>query len=188
MRTTGWIGAALGLATMIVVSFLLSEFDIPRTRLVYFVAGVITASAMVLPGISGSHLLLVMGLYGSVIAAIEVFKDGLRALDWAAVLPPVLDVGGPLGLGILVGIGGISNLMEWLLKRYHQGTMGLLLGLLVGSVIPLDPFRAPGPKDLFTDAAPMTAGNLALVGAMIVAGFLATQLIGRLDRRPPKAA
>src|SRR5690606_26935380 len=122
--------------------------------------------------------------YGAIIAAIDKFKGGLKALDLAVMMPPALSVGIPLALGIGVGIGALSNLLEWLLRRFHQATMGFLLGLLVGSVLPMNPFRAPGPKDLFAEAAAATAGSVALVAAMVVVGLVATLAISRLDRRP----
>jgi putative membrane protein len=181
-RTSGWIAAAAGFGLMIVVSVALNDLNVPQNFVVYFVAGVLASAAMVLPGISGSHLLLVLGLYSPVIAAVSDFKDGLRAFDLGAMMPPAVSVGIPLAAGIVVGIGGLSNLLKWTLARYHQATMGFLLGLLVGSAFPMNPFREPGHKDLFTTAAPITGANLAIVAGAVVAGLIITVLIGKLNR------
>lgn len=177
---TGYAGMAAGFIGMILVTFALSELDLPANFVFLFAGGVIGAAAMVLPGISGSYLLLALGLYFPVTNGLDSFKEALQAGDLAAAWDPALGVLLPVGLGVLAGVVGLSNLLKVALGRFHQSTMGSLLGLLLGSVFFLYPFKEPGHKDPFAAAAPMTPANITLVAACILAGFAATWYISRL--------
>ena len=177
---SGIAGVAAGLLIMIVTSFALASMDLPANYVFLFFGGLIGAAAMVLPGISGSYLLLVMGLYFPVTHALDAFKTALRAADLAAAMGPALKVLLPVGLGVIAGIVGLSNVLKVALERYHQPTLGALLGLLLGSVFFLYPFKAPGHKDPFAAAAPVTLVNVVLVLVCIVAGFAITYFVSRL--------
>ena len=105
-----------------------------------FVAGVAGASAMILPGLSGAYLLLVLGQYVVILGSVSRAKDAASAGDvgalmaeWAVVVP--------VGVGVVVGVAGLSNLIKWLLHHRERETLGVLLGLLVGSVLGLWPFQ-----------------------------------------------
>lgn len=111
-----------------------------------FVGGIAGASAMVLPGVSGGYLLLVLGQYVPILASIDRLKEAAAAghlhaalAEWTVILP--------VGLGVVVGIVGVSNLLKWLLTRFERITLGVLLGLLLGAVVGLWPFqRGVEPK------------------------------------------
>jgi|TARA_B100000929_G_scaffold153895_1_gene121760 putative membrane protein len=94
--------------------------------LVVIVAGAIAISAMLLPGVSGSFLLLTMGLYGTIMGAIRSFDIGIIML---------------FGMGCVVGLALSSRLLSWLLRRYHGATLQLLLGFIIGSLPVLWPWR-----------------------------------------------
>ncbi|MAX31924.1 MAG: DUF368 domain-containing protein [Halomonadaceae bacterium] len=94
--------------------------------LMFAVAGAIAISAMLLPGISGSFLLLTMGLYSNVMEGIKSFDVVLMA---------------QFGLGCLVGLMTFSRLLSWLLSRFHTGTLQLLIGFILGSLPLLWPWR-----------------------------------------------
>ena len=94
--------------------------------LVVILAGAIAISAMLLPGVSGSFLLLTMGLYGTIMGAIRSFDIGIIIL---------------FGMGCVVGLALSSRLLSWLLRRYHGATLQLLLGFIVGSLPVLWPWR-----------------------------------------------
>lgn len=106
-----------------------------------FVAGVAGASAMILPGISGGYLLLVMGVYVRILTGIHDVKEGLEAGDIASIVDPFMEVILPVGLGVVLGVVLVSNAIKWLLARYEQATLGVLLGLLLGAVVGLWPFQ-----------------------------------------------
>jgi len=94
--------------------------------LVVILAGAIAISAMLLPGVSGSFLLLTMGLYGTIMGAIRSFDLGIIML---------------FGMGCIIGLALSSRLLSWLLRRYHGATLQLLLGFIVGSLPVLWPWR-----------------------------------------------
>ena len=102
---------------------------------------------MILPGISGGYLLLILGQYVTILAAISGAKDGAQAGDWSAVMDS-MHVIIPVGIGVLVGVVGVSNLVKFLLAKYERATLGVLLGLLLGAVIGLWPFKEAIPPDI----------------------------------------
>jgi putative membrane protein len=183
VKPGGIAGAVAGLAAILTITFALQQVDLPANFAFLFVGGIIGSAAMVLPGISGSYLLLVMGLYFPITEGISAFKAALNAADIGAAMDPAFGVILPVGLGVLVGIVGLTNLLKALLRRAHDLTMGTLLGLLLGSVFFLYPFKAPGHKDPFESAAPITAANLAVVAGAIVAGFAVTYGLAQLEKK-----
>ena len=119
--------------------------------LMLFIAGLAGASAMILPGLSGGYLLLLLGQYVPILGAIDQFKDALSSRDLAAAVSPGLTVLLPVGLGVVGGVLIVGNLLEWLLRKYQKATLGMLLGLLLGSTVGLWPFQEgvrPIPGDL----------------------------------------
>jgi putative membrane protein len=96
------------------------------------VCGAVSISAMVLPGISGSLVLILMGAYFDVISAISALKSG--NLDTLAFLFC-------FGVGILAGGLLFARLINFVLKRYYNTTMAFLAGLMAGSLHALWPFK-----------------------------------------------
>ncbi len=140
-----WSGCACGLLVMLGLALMQALGADARGAndgfLILFLAGVAAASAMVLPGISGGYLLLLLGVYVTILEGIEQLFNAARTLDIAQALPPALQIALPLGLGILAGIAGVSNLVKYVLTRFPGPTLGLLLGLLLGAVAGLWPFQ-----------------------------------------------
>ena len=91
-----------------------------------FVAGFVAICAMILPGISGSFILVLLGMYSTVLQAI-------KSLDLAFILVFVLGAG--------AGLLCFSRLLHWLLQRFHQATMALLTGFLFGSLTVVWPWK-----------------------------------------------
>lgn len=98
-----------------------------------FVSGMIAITAMILPGISGSFMLLIMGQYDYVLTAVSE-KD----------LPPVIIV----GLGAIVGIIAFSRVLSFLLERYYNATVGVLVGFMAGSLWKIYPWKICVADDL----------------------------------------
>lgn len=92
----------------------------------YFVSGMIAICAMILPGISGSFILLLMGMYGHVLGAVNRLDVVLLALFLS---------------GCVVGLMAFSRFLAWLLKNYQQLTFALLAGFLLGSLNLLWPWK-----------------------------------------------
>jgi putative membrane protein len=91
-----------------------------------FLSGFLAICAMILPGISGSFILVLLGMYSTVLAAVKSFDLLFLA---------VFAVGA--GSGLLC----FSRLLHWLLQRYHQATMALLTGFLFGSLAVVWPWK-----------------------------------------------
>ncbi len=98
----------------------------PARLLFLFAAGALAISAMILPGISGSFLLLLMGTYFEILKAI-VYRD--------------LVVLAVFALGCVTGLLAFTRLLDLLLKKWHDLTMAFLLGLVLGSLWAIWPFR-----------------------------------------------
>jgi len=131
------IGTALALA----VDFITPASYSPEFQqttmflvLVYF-AACIAICALILPGVSGSFLLLVMGLYVIVIPALKelITERNFEHLPLVAVFCA----------GALTGLLTFSHLVSWAFKRFRDTTLGLLTGFMVGSLLKIWPWRIP---------------------------------------------
>lgn len=132
-------------------------------------AGTVGAAAMILPGVSGGYLLLLLGVYVPILAGIDALKQALLSADHATVLALTLSLVLPVGLGVVLGMAGVSNLLRWLLQHYERATLGALLGLLLGAVVGLWPFRhgvPPTPGDTLKGQQVVQAAD----GSLILAG------------------
>ena len=131
---------ALGLGAMALVAFGLSDAPLPRNFAVLAVVGALAASSMILPGISGSYILLIFGLY-------DVVVGSLRPRELLADFGGALSVLVPVAIGVALGIGVLSNVLKLVLARFERPAHAALLGLLLGSVLGLWPFqRAVHPE------------------------------------------
>lgn len=113
-----------------------------------FLSGLAGASAMILPGVSGGYLLLILGQYETILGSIDTLKQGLLGGPDMGLVMEAMTVVAPVGVGVVVGIVGVSNLLRWLLDRYAKATLGALLGLLLGAVVGLWPFQQPIEPDI----------------------------------------
>jgi putative membrane protein len=91
-----------------------------------FLAGFLAICAMILPGISGSFILVLLGMYGTVLAAV-------KSLEVVFILV--------FALGAGTGLLCFSRLLHWLLQRFHQATMATLTGFLFGSLVVVWPWK-----------------------------------------------
>lgn len=163
-----WIGAAGGFVGMALLALaqqqgLAGVGGDSAGPLMMFLAGVAGASAMILPGVSGGYLLLVLGVYVPLLAAIDAFKEALKAADVSSLIQVSLYTLVPVGLGVLLGIAVVSNGLKLMLERFKDATLGVLLGLLVGAVVGLWPFQQ-GVKPAVGDVIkgrPLTEVTLA---------------------------
>lgn len=174
-----------------------------RGPLLHGLAGLAGASAMILPGVSGGYLLLVMGEYVPILSAIDAFKTALETRDVGAAMEPGLSVLLPVGIGVVVGVVAVSNVLKWLLHRFPKVTLGVLLGLLLGAVVGLWPFQRPivpivgetivkgqvvtaeslpdvEAEDLPTEHFPPSAVQVLASLGLILAGGLVTLGVARL--------
>ena len=127
-----------------------------------FVVAMVAISAMVLPGISGSTLLLIFGLYMPIISAIKEFLH----LNFSVV--PVLMI---FGVGIIAGIVLVIRLIKIALKKFRSQTMYCILGLMIGSLYAI----VMGPTTLAVPQSPMSFSTFSIIffiiGGIIIIGL-----------------
>ena len=106
------------------------------TELAYvFVCGAIAICALILPGISGSFVLLLLGMYTTIIPTVRHFLTTFDLADLSILVV--------FGLGCAVGLMSFSRVLSWMFKRYRQVTLGLLTGVMIGSLNKIWPWRNP---------------------------------------------
>lgn len=137
-------------------------------QLIYTVlVGMIAISAMVLPGISGSTMLLIFGVYLPVMNAI---KDLLH-LDFSG-LPIVISV----GIGILLGVIVIIKLVKAALEHFHSQTVYAIIGLMLGSLLSI----VKGPESLETPKEMLTLDTFSIlfffIGGVVIIGLQCLKL------------
>lgn len=127
-----------------------------------FVAGMIAISAMILPGISGSTLLLIFGLYMPIISGIK------ETLHFNLSYIPVLFV---FGTGILTGIALIIKIVKRALEKYRAQTIYLILGLMLGSIYAI----VMGATTLKVPKDPLSLGTFDIlffvIGGLVILGM-----------------
>ena len=172
-------GAVIGFAVMVLMALKLGGGDsaVGHDYGMLFFSGLAGAASMILPGISGGYLLLLLGQYETILGAIDSVKLGLIGdpTQGLAAQPEALSAAMhvviPVGLGVVLGIAAVANLLKWLLKRYEQATLGVLFGLLLGAVIGLWPFEAKP-----------SAGQAGGAVLFLLLGLVVTLGIERLGR------
>ncbi len=102
----------------------------------FFFAGAIAICAMILPGISGSYILLLMGAYVTVTG---IIKDVLELKGTSREFVSLL----VFAAGCACGLIGFSKLLKWLLSRFHMPIMAVLGGVMIGSLRLMWPFQKP---------------------------------------------
>lgn len=180
---TGWgwveaIGVVVGIAFVLAISFM-APAQLPGYGWILFLGGFVAICAMILPGISGSFILLLVGLY-------PVFLQAIDELDIVKLLW--------FGAGCICGLVVFSRFMLWLLNTYHTQTMSVSVGLLIGSLYVTWPWKEvlkttvnsdgkevvlqqasvmPGYYQQLTGQDPMIMGALlmAVLGASLVLGM-----------------
>ena len=179
-----WIGFASGLAGMSATLFVPAGVasGTGSSPVALFFAGLAAFAAMLLPGLSGSYLLLLSGQYVPVLDAVDGLRLALSAgsdLHWQVLAAPA-KVLAPFAAGTLAALVGMSSLLRLLLDRQRALMLGFLLGLLVGAVLGLWPFQTD--TYAFGLPTPMQALGAAALAAL---GFALTYMIGR--RNGPEA-
>lgn len=97
-----------------------------------FAVGVISAATMVIPGVSGSMIMMVLGYYNVIIDTITAFINALKDMNISAMLDTFV-VLVPFGLGVAIGIVLVAKLIEFVLKKYTLIAYWAIIGLIVAS-------------------------------------------------------
>lgn len=180
-KGTDWaVFGGFGVGTFILVG--LTTLHTPEGLPFIFLAGAIAICAMILPGISGSYLLVIMGKYAPIIEAVND-----RNLTTLAVFCA----------GIATGILSFVRLVSWMLSHYRHVTLIALTGVMAGALRTLWPWKETLTTRVNSDGevVPLTQTNI-LPGAdanwlwaigLVLIGGAAVILIERLARAEPKA-
>jgi putative membrane protein len=178
----------------IVVSFYLSikSNPYPNDDFLYLIlCGIIGSLGMIVPGISGSHLMMVMGNYELIVT------QALPAITKLSTFGQGFMVLLPFVIGAVISIISISYLLSWLMKEYRNETLSVLSGFMIGSLPVVYPWKEvlPGMYDYSFHLPPMTgefvvAVVMAVVGAalVLVLSHLSKKKEERLKRREMRKA
>lgn len=151
--------------------------ETPSNLLMYFVSGMIAICAMILPGISGSFILLIMGKYTQVLGAV-------REMNIAVLIA--------VALGAVVGLSIFSRFLSWLFAKHHDISVAALAGFMIGSVRKLWPWQKVIETRINShgDVVPIATQNilpsqfdLTVIGivALMAVGVAIVLYIDRLD-------
>ena len=175
----------IGIAAVVAITILNSNFNTKEgpftltlgSGIYLFVCGALAVCAMVLPGISGSTLMLIFGLYTTIIGAVKA----VLTLDMKAL--PICFI---FGCGVLAGAAGIIGLLKKALSRFRSQTIYLVMGLMIGSFYAI----IRGPESLDVPQPAMTFKTFSIIffiiGVAVIAGL---QLLkGVMEKKAKKNA
>ena len=147
------------LVTSILFSLFLSSFSIYETTEIslFFVlfSGIIASSAMILPGISGSLILVILGVYAYLIKSLD-------DLEFIVIFTFIL--------GAIIGLLGFSRILKYLFKNHRNVTYTIMLGLVIGSIEKVWPWNKSFSEELSNI-------NLSLSVSLVILGFIIVLLL-----------
>jgi len=120
-----WLALCVGTVIALAISFA-PRMQGSEDLIVLFFAGAVAICAMILPGVSGSFILLMLGVYPIIIGA-------LSELNWQILLV--------FAFGCVCGLLAFSRVLSWLLHHYHSVTIAVLIGFLLGSLLIVWPWK-----------------------------------------------
>lgn len=131
-----YLALATGLLVAVSMAFLPAASE--SQNFVYLMlCGVVAMCSMIIPGVSGSFVLLLMGNYQLImIHSVNNLREG----DMASALPVLI----PVAIGAVLGLIVLSRLLSWLFKRYHDTAVSVITGFVAGSLVIIWPWKVPG--------------------------------------------
>lgn len=126
------------------------------TYILLFVAGFIGSSVMIVPGISGSMIMMLLGVYPTIMGAISNFQFSIIIVA---------------GAGIAIGFITMSKIITYFLKNYFTSTYAVIIGLVIGAITIVFP------------GIPAGAGNIIVSVILFIGGLIAALALGRLEYR-----
>jgi len=159
------------------VVFNLVPTQTPETAWFVFLSGALAICAMILPGISGSFILLILNKYAYIFNAIGYFKFSILV---------------PFGLGVVTGLLLFSRILSYLLNKYYRGTLLFISGLLLASLYVIWPFQERvyemvRGKPRLIASTPLWPGDITQTAiasfALLFCGLAFVIIISRLSER-----
>lgn len=179
----GWnMKAALFLILGVVLGITictLSPTTTPDALWFIFLSGAIAICAMILPGISGSFILLILGKYQYIMSAISGLTSGQAVGESIVVL-------GVFAVGAICGILAFSRFLHWLLGRFHKETLITLAGFIIGSLVKVWPWNDKEAiiRSQFPDVASVAEASLQIdmqAGGAILFAVLGFSLVTGIE-------
>lgn len=157
----------------------LSPTTTPDALWFIFLSGATAICAMILPGISGSFILLILGKYQYIMGAISGLTSGQAVGESIVVL-------GVFAVGAVCGILAFSRFLHWLLGRFHKETLITLAGFIIGSLVKVWPWndKAAIVRAQFPDAASVAEASLQIdmqVGSAILFAVIGFSLVTGIE-------
>ena len=143
----------------------LSPTQTPDGLWFIFLSGALAICAMILPGISGSFILLILGKYEYVLGAISGLVAGVDPGRNLLIL-------GVFGLGAIIGILAFSRFLHWLLARWQKETMIVLAGFIIGSLVKIWPWT--NAEAIVLSQFPELAASGESLPAEIISQYMAS--------------
>ena len=150
-----------------VVICTLSPTQTPDALWFIFLSGAIAICAMILPGISGSFILLILGKYQYILGAVSDLVAGQNVTYNMLILAV-------FAIGAVVGILSFSKFLHWILSRWHKQTLIILAGFIIGSLVKIWPWNNPeaiAQTELTGSLHIGSAIIIALIGFSLVTGI-----------------
>ena len=154
----------------------LSPTQTPDALWFIFLSGALAICAMILPGISGSFILLILGKYQYIMGVISGLVAGENLGQNLLIL-------GTFGIGAVVGILGFSKFLHWLLARWNKETLIVLAGFIIGSLVKIWPWSNAEALQQVEATGSMHIGGaiaFALIGFFLVTGI---EIAGKLIKK-----
>lgn len=156
-----------------VVICTLSPTQTPDALWFIFLSGAIAICAMILPGISGSFILLILGKYQYILGAVSDLVAGQNIAGNLLII-------GVFAIGAIVGILSFSKFLHWLLSRWHKQALIILAGFIIGSLVKIWPWNNPeaiAQTELTGSLHIGSAIIIALIGFSLVTGI---EIVGKI--------
>lgn len=174
-RTSAHIAVALGVgAGLFLLLGLRSDTHATGAEIVtqpwwiFTAAGALAICAMILPGISGSFILVMIGMYTEVLGAVN--DRNLAAVA-------------ATGIGCVIGLASFSTLLDWMLNHHHDMVIAAMVGLMIGSMRVLWPW--PGGTETTRLSAP--SGDVTVPLLLAAAAFILVITVDRVAQQRPAA-
>ncbi|MFB6107496.1 MAG: DUF368 domain-containing protein [Haloplanus sp.] len=179
LDTPGRVGAAVAGFTLAFVASGRVAAALDSGLLVTALVGAVAISAMVLPGISGSLILVVLGQYEFLVGRLRAFVDAAAALATGGSVRALLDPGTTVVAfvcGAVVGLFTVTHAVRWALSTYRRATLTFLVCLIVGAL------RAPVVKTGEKLAAAGRVWTVETIVAFALAALVGGALVALVER------
>ncbi|GAB5399718.1 MAG: DUF368 domain-containing protein [Aureisphaera sp.] len=143
-QITKWnVAAIVALVIAAMVSYFITIMEpvgSPDSTWFLFFAGCIAIIAMILPGISGSFILLLLGAYEAVIGTISQFIDSIRSMDGSMFMDAFVKML-VFALGAVIGLKAFSKVLNWMFSNHKNLTLAILTGFMIGALNKIWPWK-----------------------------------------------